>query len=205
MKNIALLALLPALVGLSGCGTIGGSSRVSIGVSASDAGSQVTVTKTITAEKRDENGNVTTPASVTYGTSAAGPATFVFTSRPGSDAAYITGYRITRYEINGEEVTPPAENTGMNLYVTSGYQCDERTALYSCPLNGTNVTGANGLPSTALSINFAGSLINLVQSQDTGAYSSVDLEFFGVSSNGAAFSIPVTGIDSEAYFNVVNN
>lgn len=205
MKNIALLALLPALVGLSGCGTIGGSSRVSIGVSSSDAGSQVTVTKTITSEKRDENGNVTTPASVTYGTSSAGPATFVFTSRPGSDAAYITGYRITRYEVNGEEVTPTSENTGMNVYVTSGYQCDERTNSFSCPVNGTNVTGANGLPSTTVSINFAGALIGLVTSTQAAAYSSVDLEFFGTSSNGAAFAIPVKGIDSEAYFAVVNN
>ncbi|WP_156372666.1 hypothetical protein [Deinococcus sp. Leaf326] len=205
MKKIALLALIPALVGLSGCGQIGGSSRVSIGVSASDAGSQVTVTKTITAEKRDDKGVVTTPASVVYSTGVAGPATFIFTSRPGSDAAYVTGYRITRYEVNGKEVTPPGENTGMNVYITSGYQCDERTENFSCPINGTNVTGANGLPSSTVSINFAGSLIGLATSTETSAYSSVDLEFFGTSSNGAAFAIPVKGIGSEAYFNVVNN
>ncbi|AFD26148.1 hypothetical protein DGo_CA2221 [Deinococcus gobiensis I-0] len=93
----------------------------------------------------------------------------------------------------------------MNVYITSGYQCDERTSNFSCPVNGTNVTGANGLPSSTVSINLAGSLINLATTTEASAYSSADLEFLGHSSNGAPVTIPVKGVNSEAYFAVVNN
>lgn len=205
MKKLVLLTLTPLLLGA--CGQLGGTSRTSIGVSTNDAASQVTVTKTVTAPVVDDKGAVTKPGSTTYSSGVAGAVKFVFTARPGSDAAYITGYRITRYVVNDKDVTsnPLIEEKKMNLYVGSGYDCAERTATESCRANSTDLRMANGLPSAEFGLNFAGALAALVQATEQSASSSVDLEFLGVSSNGTPVLIPVTGINSNANFTVVNN
>ncbi|WP_034358429.1 hypothetical protein [Deinococcus phoenicis] len=206
MKNLALGLVAPVLL-LSACGQVGVNNRVDIGISTNDATSQVTVTKTVTAPVVDEKGNVTKPGSTTFSSGASGPVRFIFTARPGSDAAYITGYRITRYIINGTDVTGKevVEQKKMNLYVGSGFTCAERTATDSCSANGTNLAPANGLPSAEVAIDFASALIPVAQQIEGPAYSTVDLEFVGKSSNGASVVIPVSGIGSNAYFNLVNN
>ncbi|MFC5847371.1 hypothetical protein [Deinococcus petrolearius] len=210
MKNIALLALLPALVGLSGCGsapdTVTGNGRVSIGVAASDVASSVTATRTYTPATVEEDGSVT-PESISWAVSDAGAVTFSFMTRPGSDAAYIYGYRITRYNYNGREIDG-GEDKKLDIYVPSGYTCTERTSLpqyQSCPIYNTDgslktdTVPANGLPISGLSLNFAEALVGEVQSTLANAYSEVDLEFFGQSANAQPVTIQITNIRSSGY------
>lgn len=209
MKKQAISMLAAGLL-LSGCGSappqISGNNRVSIGVDANDSNSVVNVTRTYTPAVVDAQGKITTPEKVTWTTSSAGSATFTFMSRPGSDAAYITGYRITRYDYNGSVSTTVSESNKMDLYVPSGYTCPERASLpnyHSCEIftvdgNIKNDTiQANGLP-VSVSINFADALISEVQRTLGDAYSTVDLEFTGYSSNAHPISVIVKGISSRA-------
>lgn len=189
MKTLLPLALL-ASIALSACGSapsdITGNGRVSMGIAASDAASSVTVTRTVNKDS----------GAVSYSTGPAGVVTFTFMSRPGSDAAYIRGYRVTRYNFNGTVDETVSEDKKLDVYVPSGFNCTERTVLISCNSSSTNMTPANGLPIQGLSLNFAGSLASEVIRTGAGAYSEADLEFFGDSSNGAPVSVKVTNIRS---------
>lgn len=224
MKKTALLLL--AGLTLSACGSapgqVSGNGRVSIGVFTGDAPSTVTVTRTFTpavpevpAEPPSESNPKGTPAvpgkpaTESFTVGPAGVVTFTFMARPGSDAAYITGYRITRYDYNGRLLPVSGEVKKLDIYVPSGYTCPEReTSLpryqscqqYTADLKQRpEVQPANGLPINALSLNFAGALVSEVQRTLAGAYSSVDLEFFGESSNGKSVVIEATQIQSIAY------
>ena len=212
MKKIALLALVPALVGLSGCGsapdTVTGNGRVSIGVASSDAASSVTATRTYTPAKTGTDGTVT-PESISWSVSAAGVVTFTFMTRPGSDAAYIYGYRVIRYNYNGRTVEG-GEDKKLDIYVPSGYTCSERIGgtlpqYQSCSIYNTDgsrktdTVPANGLPISGLSLNFAGALVSEVQRTLASASSEVDLEFFGQSANGQPVTVTATNIRSVGF------
>ena len=209
MKRMTSLLLVVGLA-LSACGSappqISGNGRVSIGVDADDAASRVDVTRSYTPATTDDKGNVT-PAKETWTVGEVGPATFTFMSRPGSDAAYITGYRIVRYDYNGRiiDASEPVEKS--DLYVPSGYDCPERASLpnyQSCPQFNTDgsmksdTVPANGLP-VQMAINLAGALVSEVQSTRRNAYSTVDLEFFGYSANNRPVTVTVKDVVSRAY------
>ncbi|WP_339096797.1 hypothetical protein ACINK0_08655 [Deinococcus sp. VB343] len=210
MKKQAISMLAAGLL-LSGCGSappqISGNNRVSIGVSASDVASSVNVTRSYTPESVDEKGKVT-PAKTDWAVSEAGAVSFVFMARPGSDAAYITGYRILRYDYNGSVSTTARESNKLDIYVPSGYTCPERESLpsyQSCAMftaDGSfksDTVQANGQPTAPLTLNFANALVSEVKSTLRDAYSTVDLEFIGHSSNGHPVSVIVKGISSRAY------
>lgn len=209
MKKQAISMLAAGLL-LSGCGSappqISGNNRVSIGVAVDNSNSVANVTRTYTPAVVDAQGKITTPEKVEW-TSTAGAASFTFMSRPGSDAAYITGYRITRYDYNGTVSTTVSESNKMDLYVPSGYTCPERSSLpnyQSCEIYNTDgsfkedTVQANGLPVTA-NINFAEALVSEVKRTLRDAYSTVNLEFTGYSTNGHPISVVVDGISSKAY------
>ncbi|MBB6016161.1 hypothetical protein ACFP9V_14330 [Deinococcus radiopugnans] len=129
-------------------------------------------------------------------------------TRPGSDAAYITGWRLTAYTINGRAVPVSGDVNKLDIYVPSGYTCPERASLpnyqscqqYTADLQQrTDVQPANGLPISGLGINFAGGLVSTVKANLADASSSIDIEFFGQSSNGAPVSVKATGISSQGY------
>lgn len=226
MKRLSALALLAGLA-LSACGSapgqITGNNRVSIGVDAGDAGSEVTVTKTFTpgtpgtpaVPPSDANPGGTpavppTPARTEWTTSEAGPVAFTFMTRPGSDAVYITGWRITRYDFNGRVSTEVSSANKIDIYVPSGWTCPERQGLpayQSCQMYGTDgklradVQPANGLPTSSLNLNFAGALVEEVRRTNTSAYSSIDIEFTGESSNGHPVVVKANNISSRAVKN----
>lgn len=211
MKKLALIALLPALA-LSACGSVPGQTsgnRVSMGVYASDAGSSVDVTRTYTPETVDDKGKVT-PASITWSQGPAGTVDFTFMTRPGSDAVYITGWKITRYDFNGRVITDMGDLKKIDIYVPSGYTCPEREAgnlasHQSCQIYATNmklrpeVQAANGLPTPPLKLNFAGALAGEVQRTLQSAYSTVDIEFTGYSSNNDPVVVKADNITSRAH------
>ncbi|QFP76379.1 hypothetical protein DAAJ005_07865 [Deinococcus sp. AJ005] len=129
-------------------------------------------------------------------------------TRPGSDAVYITGFRITRYNFNGRLLAVSDDIKKLDIYVPSGYTCPERDSLpnyQSCQQITTDlklrpeVQPANGLPISGLSLGFAADLVSEVQRTLAGASSSVDLEFFGQSSNGASVVVSATNIQSTAF------
>ncbi|CAM3552781.1 hypothetical protein [Deinococcus frigens] len=209
MKNYALLLL--AGLTLSACGSAPGQvsgGKVSIGVSAADAESTVTVNRTFTPETVDDTGKVT-PAKEEFTTTEPGAVNFTFMTRPGSDAVYITGWRITRYNYNGQERATSGDINKLDIYVPSGYTCPERETTLpryqSCQQytpdlkQRPEVQPANGLPIGGPSLNFAGDLVSEVKRTLAGASSNLDLEFYGQSSNGAPVSVTATNISSRAF------
>lgn len=209
MKRMTSLLLLAGLA-LSACGSappqISGNGRVSIGVDADDAASRVDVTRSYTPATTDDKGNVT-PAKETWTVSEGGPATFTFMSRPGSDAAYIVGYRFLKYDYNGRDITSSRTVEKLDLYVPSGYTCPERASLpsyHSCSQFNTDgsmksdAVPANGLP-VQMAINLASALASEVQATRQNAASVVNLEFFGYSANNQPVSVIVKDVVSRAY------
>ncbi|MDV6373900.1 hypothetical protein [Deinococcus arenicola] len=227
MKKYALLLL--AGLTLSACGSapgqVTGNGRVSIGVNAADGDSTVTVTRTFTPATAGTPAvpaipaTPTTPAipaipavpstpeSEVFSVGQAGSATFTFMTRPGSDAVYITGYRLTRYSFNGQLIAVSNDVGSLDIYVPSGYTCPERSSLeayQSCQQFTTDlkpradVQPANGLPISGLSLTFADALVSEVKRTLATATSSVDLEFFGESANGAPVVVKATGVQSRA-------
>lgn len=217
MKKYALLLL--AGLTLSACGSapgqVSGNGRVSMGVSADDSGSTVTVTRSVTPaipgtpaippSEGNPGGTPAvppTPEKISFAVSDAGAVNFTFMTRPGSDAAYITGWRLTAYTINGTAVPVSGELNKLDIYIPSGYTCPERSATQSCQQYTTDlkqrpeVQPANGLPISGLGINFAGGLVSTVKANLADASSSVDIEFYGQSSNGAPVSVKATSISS---------
>ncbi|MFK7602814.1 hypothetical protein ACI3L1_11445 [Deinococcus sp. SM5_A1] len=204
MKKYVLLLL--AGLTLSACGSapgqVSGNGRVSMGVSADDSGSTVTVTRTVTPATPE------TPEKITFSNTEPGLVNFTFMGRPGSDAAYITGWRITAYSISGRAIPVSGDINKLDIYVPSGYDCPERTSLpayQSCQQYTTDlkqrpeVQPANSLPISGLRIGFASALVGEVRTTMSGASSSVDIEFYGQSSNGAPVSVKATAIQSIAY------
>lgn len=225
MKRLsAPLALLAGLA-LSACGSapgqITGNGRVSIGVHAGDADSTVTVKKTFTPatpgtpaippSEANPGGTPAVPpapARTEWTPSEAGPVTFTFMTRPGSDAVYITGWRITRYDFNGRVNSEVSSVNKMDIYVPSGWTCPERDTTLprhqSCQMYGTDgklrsdVQPANGLPIGGFALTFADNLIEEVERTNASAYSVVDIEFTGESSNGHPVVVKASSISSQA-------
>lgn len=228
MKNYALLLL--AGLTLSACGSapgqITGNSRVSVGVVAADSGSSVIITRTVTPATPGTPAVPGIPATpgtpavpaipavpgtpekIEFSNTAPGNVGFTFMTRPGSDAVYIYGYRVTRYNFNGRLLAVSGERKKLDIYVPSGYTCPERDSLanfQSCQQITTDlkprpeVQPANGLPISGLSIGFAEALVPEVKRTLADASSSVDLEFFGESANAAPVVIKATNIQSTAF------
>ena len=172
-----------------------------VGVDVGDSTSSVTVTKTVTAATN------TAPAKTTWAVGNVGLATFAFTSRPGSDAGYVTHFRILSDIINGTEtVTTPIDSTlKLNIYVPSGYTCDvinpadptkPRSQTHSCdPVAPTSVQG-NGATSIPLSLDFAGPLASTVVATNSSASRVTQVEFLGFTTRSKTFSIVTTVISA---------
>lgn len=172
--------------------------QVLVGATMSDASSSVTVQGQV---QKDPQGNIT---GTKYTIGPAGTVSFVFNARPGSQAAYILGYEIIRDVVDGVNMatTPPRRETGMNTYVASGYACARVSGgTQSCDLNlDKDSTMANGAPTGALNINFAGGLAQVAIDKKGSVSRSTDLRFFGISATNQPFSFDVTGINSRAIY-----
>ncbi|GAA5439308.1 hypothetical protein ACFQDE_00580 [Deinococcus caeni] len=195
MKKLAF-PLMAALI-LSACGSapgqISGSNRVSVGVSVDDSKSTEVATKTVTPATE------TAPAKVSWAITPGGGVTFTFMTRPGSDAVYLTGYRIVKDVLSTANGTTTNTTRGPvskgDLYLTSGYACTARSALNSCPFGGNDTVAANGVPGQ-LAISLEGGLGNLVVSTNSSVSRVTDLEFYGTSSNGQSVTVAVNGVVS---------
>lgn len=193
-----VLSLLPAAallsLALSSCNqpiqTVTGGARVSVGVAVDDSASSVTATKRVTPATD------TSPATVAWAVNAPGNVTFTFSTRPGSDAVYITGYRMVSDRFDGLDSGAREPVSKLNMYVGSGYICAERTAVKSCsPTNGP-MEPANGLTSAPLVLNFSAALAPMVIANNASVTRETAIEFLGQSSNGQAVTIPVSGVVS---------
>lgn len=194
MKKLLALGLTGLL--LSACGSAPGqiaASRVAVGVSADDSEAMEVAKRTVTPATE------TTPEKVTWAVTPGGGVTFTFMTRPGSDAVYLSGYRIVRERlttVNGTTTQTDFERTNKtDLYLTSGFTCATRDALTSCPYNGAEATPANGAPAS-LTINLEAGLGNIVASTNASVSQVTDLEFYGTSSNGQAVTVSVDGVVS---------
>ncbi|WP_157465190.1 hypothetical protein [Deinococcus apachensis] len=195
MKRLAPLALLFGLV-LSACGSAPGQlsgTRVSIGVAVDDSKSTETATKTITPATD------TAPQKVSWTITSGSGVTFTFMTRPGSDAVYLTGYRILKETITTAAGTTVHENMSdvnkMDLYLTSGYTCTARTALTSCPTSGSDTAPANGIPAQH-AIYLEGGLGGLARATDGDVSQVTSVEFYGISSNGQPVAVRADGVVS---------
>jgi hypothetical protein len=194
MNKLLALPLLALLI--AACGTAPGQvsgSRASVGVSVDDSKATEVATKTVTPATD------TAPAKVSWVVTPGGGVTFTFMTRPGSDAVYLTGYRVVNDVLttaSGTTTTTTATQVNKaDLYLTSGYSCAARTALTSCPYNATDAVPSNGVPGQ-LSIGLDGGLGDLVVATDASVSRVTDLEFYGTSSNGQAVTVTVSGVVS---------
>lgn len=193
MKKAALFLLAGGMV-LSGCGYdagLGGNGVIynekGVGVSVDDSGSAETATKKVDEKTGKETWTKTSGKGVT----------FTFMTRPGADAAYITGYKVTSRKVNGREtVGTPVKRYKMHLYLTSGYTCKERTALHSCVAGADGTVIGNGVP-VKHNIYFEGGLANLVVSTNRSVAQESAIEFFGYTANGAEFTVKADSIFSK--------
>lgn len=195
MKKLLPVAAL-AFALMTACGTppgqLSANNRVSIGVAAGDSGSVETATKTVTPATEDA------PEKISWTITPGKGVTFTFMTRPGSDAAYITGYRILEeklYTAEGTTTNSGGSINKMDVYLTSGYSCTERTALRSCTANDTDIRPDNGVPAQH-SIYLESGLGNLARATDADVTQVTSIEFIGTSSNGAPVSVKVDGIVS---------
>lgn len=192
MKKAALFLLAGGMV-FSGCGYeagLGGNgviyNEAGVGVSVDDSGSTETATKKV--DKKT--------GKVTWTKKGGDGVTFTFMTRPGADAAYITGYKVTSQKINGREtVGTPVKRHKMHLYLTSGYVCKERTALHSCVAGADGTVIGNGVPAKS-NIYFEGGLASLVVSTNNGVGQISAIEFFGYTANGTEFTVKADSIIS---------
>ncbi|CAM4111139.1 hypothetical protein [Deinococcus marmoris] len=193
MKKYALLLL--AGLTLSACGSAPGQvsgSRVSAGVSVDDSGSVENATKAVTPATKEA------PEKVTWTVTPGKGVTFTFMTRPGSDAVYLTGYRVLSSKLttrNGTTESKSGDINKMDLYLTSGYDCPTRTALNSCPFSAVDTVQANGLPAKS-SIYLEGGLGDLVVATNSGVALVTAIEFYGQSSNGQAVTVRADSIVS---------
>ncbi|MBB6097719.1 hypothetical protein HNR42_001136 [Deinobacterium chartae] len=183
---------------LTSCSNLSLVPTADIGVATSDAGSAVTVVR-----KVDDEGKVS------YDVSEAGPVEFTFTARPGSIAANIVGYKITRYLVDGQDLAedPVVPNMKQNIYVASGYTCEERrtegtaeaAGLASCVFS--KAEAAPGVPSQTLSLNFAAGLVELVKANNSSVSAEIDIVFIARDANGKQIELPVvSGVVARGIF-----
>lgn len=206
MSSRILVGLVTALA-LGGCSSMNAGITTGLpdlAVAVADAGSSVTVTKTTTPD------NPATPANeaaVTYEVGEAGSATFVFSSRPGSLATYITGYRVTSDVINGTQTLPAGSartQDGLNIYVPSGYTCvPQPAATQSCAITDPTATPANSASTAPYSINLSRQLADVVKTTSARASRSTTVVFTGVTSGGRPFELPPVEVSSEGLLNEV--
>lgn len=186
-----LLAGIAALF-LGGCASFNAgitTGMPDVGVAVADANSSVTVTKTVTP---DDPATPANESAVSYDVSKPGAATFVFTARPGSMAANITGYRIISEVLNGSEtLTAPISAAGLDFYVQSGYTCEPAPSpAQSCTITDATSRPANGTPSNELSVNLAAGLEDTVIATDASATLVSTIVFTGITSGGRPFELP---------------
>ena len=202
MKRLTALSLLTPLL-LAACGSAPAGNpdptgaNLSIGAAADDSASSVTVTRTITAA------TATSPATVKYAVGPAGPATFVFTARPGSNAAYITSYKVVRASINGvDQGSGSAVAFKNNTYVASGYSCTPALGSdQSCAFQDPTAKPTNGVPSALISIGFSSGLSGLAKSINSNVVEDLDIEFYGVSSTNVPVTDRLNHVIATAIFN----
>jgi hypothetical protein len=212
-RLIALFLLTPLLLAACGSSPAGNpdptGANLSVGAAADDSASSVTVTRTITPATAGTPATATTPAvpgtpAVTkYTVGTSGPVTFTFVSRPGSNAAYITSYKVVRASINGvDQSSGSAIAFKNNTYVASGYSCTPALGSdQSCAFQDPTSKPANGVPSAPISIAFAGGLAGVAQATNASVTEDFDIEFYGVSSTTAPVTIRLNNVIARAVFN----
>lgn len=196
MKKLACIPLFLGLV-LSACGNVPGqlsSSRVSVGVAVDDAKSAETATKTVTPATE------TAPEKVTWTITPGSGVTFTFMTRPGSEAVYLRGYRLLQETVTTVSGKTTRDNLGdvnkMDLYLTSGYSCAARTALYSCSPAASDALPANGMPAQ-YTIYLEGGLGSLARATNGDVRRVTSIEFYGTSSTGQPVTVRADGIVSQ--------
>lgn len=214
MKQLIAFSLLTPLL-LAACGSSPAGNpdpngtNLSIGAVAGDAASSVTVTRTVTPATAGTPATATTPAvpgtpAVTkYAVGTSGPVTFTFTARPGSNAAYITSYKVVRASINGvDQGSGSVVVLKFNTYVASGYSCSPALGSdQSCAFQDPTAKPANGVPSAPIALDFAIGLAPIAKATNASVSESFDIEFYGVSSTNAPVTIRLNNVVAVAVFN----
>ena len=201
MKLTVLLAAAAAM-GLAACSVQQTSislGKDDISVNMTDAKSSVTVTR-----NRDKD-----TGEITYASSAAGPAEFTFSSRPGGQALYIIGYRIVSDIVDGTETVTAAladipYESNISIYVPNGYSCTPAAPKgQSCSINDKTAKPANGVPTEPLGLYLAGIPGELVKNSfPSGNHvRETTFEFRAIPAAGnQVYTIRVPGVTSAGYF-----
>lgn len=165
--------------------------KVGIAINAADGAANGSVTRAV-----DDKGKVT------YTKESGKPVEFTFTSLPGSQAAYITGYRVDRYILNGKDLSQiPAELVKkVTIYIPSGFTCPKPPAGNSCKLTDKDTYPGNVEAPTKFYLNTVDGLIALAAATNQSQSMTLDLTFFGTSATGDYFEFSRSGIQSDVAF-----
>jgi hypothetical protein len=212
-KKSHQLWFLGALLPLTACGSEVVPTDFNLGVNVSDFASTVTVTKTIVTPGTPDTPAIPAtpsspaipaipgiPAKVTYTAGAPGVTSFTFGTRAGSDAGYITKFRIVSDKVNGKDVSLPVATSAqqLNIYTPSGFTCDvvnppdpvkPHSKTQSCKQSDPTIATGSGVITDALTINFAAGLSDFVVATDESAYRTTIVEFSGVTARGKTFAV----------------
>ncbi len=168
-----LLGLLTVAALLSSCGSYIPAIIPDIGIAVNDAPAVATITE-----------NVSDKGIKTLSITKASPVEFEFTSRPGSVAVYIEGYKVVSDIIDDDEtVTEPYKTFKLNTYVPSGYSCANQSNTQSCNIADSSTFPTNGLPAPKLLLDTANGLVGLAISKRASVSRAITLEFYGHTAN----------------------
>jgi len=175
---------------LSSCGSYQLQTVADIGVGIDNSGATATVT-----ESTDDKG--VRSLSVT----PAQPVKISFQARPGSQGAYIEGYKITGDIINGVESSDlPKTVQGLNIFVPSGYTCPKQDTLQSCAPTDKDSFPANGVEINKLGIDIANGLTGLAIAKRGNVFRRVSFTFYGRTANYDKFEVSVTNVEGSAQY-----
>ncbi len=184
------MAIVAAAALFSSCGSYQLQSVADVGVGIDNSGATATVT-----ESTDDKGIRTlqvTPAQ---------PVKVSFQARPGSQGAYIEGYKVTSDIINGQESSDlPKTVQGLNIFVPSGFTCPKQDALQSCAPTDRESIPANGVEINKLGIDIANGLTGLAIAKRANVFRSISFTFYGRTADYEKFEVSVTNVEGSAQY-----
>jgi uncharacterized protein YceK len=188
-----LLGLLTVAALLSSCGSYVAAIIPDIGIAVNDAPAVAEITESISDK-----------GVKTLAIKKAQAAEFVMTSRPGSVAVYIEGYRVVSDIIdNDETVADPYKVFKTNIFVPSGFSCANQTNAQSCSISDPTTFPANGLAAPSLFLDIANDQIGAAITKRGSIVRYLTLEFYGRTANYEPYkALARTAIGQVAY--VVN-
>ena len=199
-----MIVLVAAAV-LSSCGRYDFKPVASFGIQASDGVKSGEVIR-----KVDDKGKIT------YTQTPGEPVQFTFSSRPGSQSGYLTGYKIVRDNINGVDQNADASNISMktNIFIPAGYICPKDNnggtigqpdgvagTTQPCSINDPKAIPGNARADTTSILELGNaSLVDKAIAENRSQSRTLDIIFVGYSATYEPIEVKATNVITGVVF-----